>query len=87
MNQPTESTKNNRNLFSFQVDPSRIELATAAEKQELIIMRESTSLWKDAWRRFRKNAFAMIALGFIIFMLLFAFIGPKIGRASWRERV
>ena len=87
MNQPTESANKARNLFSFQVDPSRIELATAAEKQELIIMRESTSLWKDAWRRFRKNAFAMIALGFIIFMMLFAFIGPMVMPYSYDQQV
>ncbi len=65
-----------KKTFSFHVDPRRSDLATPEEKQELCFMRESTSLWKDAWRRFRKNHLAMIALGFIVFMLLFAFVGP-----------
>lgn len=87
MNQESEKTTMKKPPFSFHVDPSRIELATAEEKQELIIMRESTSLWKDAWRRFRKNPFAMVALCYIIFMFLFAFVGPHIVPYSYDEQI
>lgn len=87
MNQPADNQINRKNPFSFQIDPSRIELATQEEKQELIIMRESTSLWKDAWRRFRKNPFAMIALCYIIFMFLFAFIGPRIVPYDYDQQI
>ena len=38
--------------------------------------RQSTSYWKDAWRRLRKNVVAMVALGVIICLFLFAFVGP-----------
>ena len=50
--------------------------ADAAEKESFITRAKSTSYWKDAWRRLRKNTVAMIALGVIIFLVLFAFVGP-----------
>jgi oligopeptide transport system permease protein len=65
-----------KKMFSFQIDPSMFEPATAEEKKELIIPRTSVSYWKDAWRRLRKNPAAMIGLALIIISLLFAFVGP-----------
>ena len=50
--------------------------ATQLEKEEFIQERQSVSYWKDAWRRLKKNMVAMIALGVIIFLVLFAFAGP-----------
>lgn len=40
------------NPFSMHINPAMFEKADETEKQELVIMRESTSLWKDAMRRF-----------------------------------
>lgn len=62
--------------FSMHVNPALFERATDEEKQELVIMRKSTSLWRDAIRRFRRNPFAMVALILIIVLILFAFVGP-----------
>lgn len=64
------------NPFSMHINPAMFEKASSEEKQELVIMRKSTSLWKDAIRRFRKNAFAMVALVLLIILILFAFVGP-----------
>lgn len=64
------------NPLSMHVNPNLFERATDDEKQELVIIRQSTSLWKDAMRRFRRNTFAMIALVLIIMLFLFAFVGP-----------
>ena len=50
--------------------------ATKEERDDFIQDRQSVSYWKDAWRRLRKNVVAMIALGIIIFLFLFAFAGP-----------
>ena len=50
--------------------------ATSEEKENFIQDRRSVSYWKDAWRRLKKNTVAMIALGVIIFLFLFAFVGP-----------
>lgn len=50
--------------------------ASQTEKKDFIQERQSVSYWKDAWRRLRKNVVAMVALGVIIFLVLFAFVGP-----------
>lgn len=50
--------------------------ASQTEKDEFIQDRESVSYWKDAWRRLKKNTVAMVAMGIVIFLFLFAFIGP-----------
>lgn len=50
--------------------------ASREEKDDFIQDRQSVSYWKDAWRRLKKNVVAMVALGVIIFLFLFAFAGP-----------
>lgn len=50
--------------------------ADQAEKDDFIQDRQSVSYWKDAWRRLKRNIVAMVALGVIIFLFLFAFVGP-----------
>ena len=52
------------------------EPATQDEKEDFIPERASVSYWKDAWRRLKQNVVAMVALGVIIFLFLFAFVGP-----------
>lgn len=46
------------------------------EKAGFIPDRPPTSYWKDAWRRMRKNAVAMVALVIVALVVLFAFLGP-----------
>lgn len=50
--------------------------ATQDEKDNFMEDRQSVSYWKDAWRRLKKNTVAMVALGVVIFLFLFAFAGP-----------
>lgn len=40
------------------------------------ISRPSTTLWQDAWRRFKKNYLAMLGLLVLALLVLFSFIGP-----------
>ena len=42
------------------------------------IVGESTSYWKDAWRRFRKNKLALFGVIIIILLAIMAFIGGPI---------
>ena len=56
--------------------PDDFASASRQEKDDFIQDRQSVSYWKDAWRRLKKNAVAMVALGVIIFLFLFAFVGP-----------
>jgi len=57
------------------------ELFEFVGKEELQIkefVRPSVSYWSDAWRRLKKNRFAMIGLVLIIILIVFAIIGPII---------
>lgn len=37
---------------------------------------KSASLWKQTYRRLKKNKMAMISLFFLLFMFLLSFVGP-----------
>ena len=63
-------------LNAGSLSPEDFESASQTEKEEFIPDRQSVSYWKDAWRRLRRNVVAMVALGVIIFLVLFAFVGP-----------
>ncbi len=73
------------NPLSMHVNPDLFVPATDEEKQELVINREGTSLWRDAMRRFRKNKFAMVALALIILLVLFAFVGPLLSQYDYDQ--
>ena len=62
--------------FSMHLAADDIKAATPEEKEQLFIMRESLTYWKDAFRRFRSNKVAVVSLIVIIAIALFAFVGP-----------
>ena len=81
--------KMKRSLGSLQVDvepllewndlkPEDFAPASTEEKADFIQQRKSVSYWADAWRRLRKNTVAMVAMGVLIVIILFAFVGPMI---------
>ncbi len=72
-----DDIKLKKNPFSLQLNAEDFLPASADEKKELIVMRESTTFWKDAMQRLRKNKVAMIAFGVIILVMIFAFIVPN----------
>lgn len=73
------------NPLSMHVNPDLFVPASEEEKQELVVIRAGTSLWKDAMRRFRKNKFAMVALALIIILILFAFVGPLLSQYDYDQ--
>ena len=58
------------------ISPDDFASASRQEKDDFIQDRQSVSYWKGAWRRLKKNVVAMVALGVIVFLFLFAFVGP-----------
>lgn len=58
------------------LSPDDFSKASKEEKDDFIQDRKSVSYWKDAWRRLKKNVVAMVALGVIVLLFLFAFLGP-----------
>lgn len=67
--------------FLFEEDDFR--LASESEKENFIEKAPSVSYWKDASRRFKKNKVAMVALGVLVVILLFAFVGPLFFEADY----
>lgn len=65
--------------------PDDFDNASQTEKADFIQERQSVSYWKDAWRRLKKNTVAMVALGVIIFLVLFAFVGPYVVPYGYEE--
>jgi len=64
-----------------------IRTATIEEKEQLFIMRESVTYWKDAFRRFRSNKVAVAALIVILLIALFAFLGPAFSPFSYDQQL
>jgi ABC-type dipeptide/oligopeptide/nickel transport system permease subunit len=62
----------------FELTPEDFEPVTAEQKDGFIPDRESVSYGKYAWRRLKRNFVSMAALGVILFLVLFAFVGPAV---------
>lgn len=76
-----------KNPFSFQLDVSDFLPADDQEKQSMVVMRESTSFWKDGFRRLRKNKLAMISLVVIIVIMILAFIVPSFYPYTYEQQI
>ena len=60
----------------FEFLPDDFELASEEAKDNYIEKAPAVSYWKDAWRRLKQNKVAMVSLGFIILIFIFAFVCP-----------
>lgn len=76
-----------KNPLSFQLDVSDFLPAEESEKQSMVIMRESTSFWKDGFRRLRKNKLAMISLVVIVLVMIAAFIVPSFYPYAYEQQI
>lgn len=65
-----------KNPLSLQLNAEDFLPASEEEKKELVIMRQSTTYWKDALQRFSKNKVAMVSFVIIILIMISAFIVP-----------
>ncbi len=72
-------------FFSLQQDPEDLgitfasddfEPASLKDREDFYAKAPSVSYWKDAWRRLKANKVAMVSLIFLIFVVIFAFLGP-----------
>lgn len=75
-----------RTLEFLQMDASLFEPATQNEKESVVQERKSVSYWADAWRRFKANKVAMVALIVLIIICLFAFVGPMFVPYSYESQ-
>ncbi|MCL2079013.1 MAG: ABC transporter permease [Oscillospiraceae bacterium] len=72
---------------SLQLTAEDVRTATKEEKEQLFIMRETLTYWKDAYRRFLKNKIAVAALITIVLVALFAFVGPMLSPYTYDQQI
>lgn len=76
-----------KNPFSLQLDPDDFLPASEDEKRQLDVMRESTTFWKDALKRFSKNKVAMVAAVVILLVMICAFIVPNFYPYTYDQQI
>jgi oligopeptide transport system permease protein len=67
--------------------PDAFEEAQAEEKRSFIPRYRSATYWDDAWRRLKKNPVAMVSGGIIVFLILFAYMGPLFVPYHYDEQI
>ncbi|MBR4949214.1 MAG: ABC transporter permease [Clostridia bacterium] len=77
----------NKNLLSFQLKTEDFEKASENEKQDLVVMRESVSFWKDGMRRLLRNKIAMVSLAVLVIIMLFAFVVPYFYPYTYKDQI
>ena len=76
-----------KQLLSLQLDLSKFEQVSDEEKAQAVIMRESTTFFKDGMRKLRKNPLAMGSLVVLILIILLIVIAPKIVPYSYDQMI
>lgn len=76
-----------KNKLSFQLNVEDFLPADENEKQNLVVMRESVSFWKDGMRRFKKNKIAMTSFIVVLIILVLSFIVPIIYPYKYEEQI
>ena len=64
------------------LSPGMFELVKSQVSSDAIA-RPSTTLWQDAWRRFKKNYLAMLGLVVLGLLVLFSFVGPMFSQFNF----
>ncbi|NLD33472.1 MAG: ABC transporter permease [Clostridiales bacterium] len=71
--------------FSLQLDVSKFEPATAAEKEQHDIMRESTTFFKDGMRRLFKNPLAVLSIVILVLLIITIVVAPMVVPYGYSE--
>ena len=71
---------------NLKIDELLFEKASKEEKTDLIKLRESTTYWKDAWRRLKHNKVSMISLVAIFVLLTASIVGPMLIPYSYSDQ-
>lgn len=79
--------KRYRRPFSFQLDVNSFLPATEEERRQQILMRASTSFWKDGFRRLWKNKVAMTCIFVLTIILLSILFIPMFWPYSYDDQL
>ena len=67
-----------KQLLSLQIDLSKFEEVSEEEKAQAVVMRESTTFFRDGIRKLRRNPLAMASLVVLLLIILLIVIAPKV---------
>ena len=70
-------------LEEYEFSPEDFELASESSKENFMTKTPPTSYFQDALRRLKENKVAMVSLGFLIIVCIFAFIGPFLVKGDY----
>ena len=73
--------------FHIKVDPADYEPAEIAQRENLVVMRESESFWKEGFSRLRRNKIAMASLFVIVLFVIGAFVIPPFYPYSYKQQI
>jgi oligopeptide transport system permease protein len=76
-----------KRLLSLQLDLSKFEPATDAEKAQTDQMRESTTFFRDGMRKLRKNPLAMASIIVLIAIIVIILVAPSIVPYGYGEMI
>lgn len=71
--------------FHIKIDPADFEPAAIADRESLVVMRESVSFWREGLSRFKRNKIAMVSFVVIVIFLIGAFIVPSFYPYSYEQ--
>lgn len=70
-------------LEEYEFSPDDFELASESSKENFMTKAPPTSYLQDALRRLKENKVAMVSIGFLIIVCIFAFIGPFLVKGDY----
>lgn len=70
-------------LEEYEFSSDDFELASESSKENFMIKTPPTSYLQDALRRLKENKVAMVSIGFLIIVCIFAFIGPFLVKGDY----
>lgn len=76
-----------KNKISMQLNVDDFLPASDAEKESLVVMRQSVGFWKDGLRRLKKNKLAMASLVVIIFVMVLSFLVPSVYPYKYEQQI
>lgn len=75
------------NTTDIELDPKLFNLLPQSEKEAETIARPTITYWSDAWRRFKQNKVALVALTMLVILVLLAVFIPIISPYDFKEIV
>lgn len=73
-------------LEEYEFSSDDFELASESSKENFMTKTPPTSYLQDALRRLKENKVAMVSIGFLIIVCIFAFIGPFLVKGDYTNQ-